>query len=200
MTITSGGNVNVVTGRIQMGGTGILNKSSGTVKFGDLDDNDDITAIDISVLGGNQRIYLDDGNIFINGNSNSNAGFKFDTSHFHSNGDVIAYSSTLTASDRRLKENIQVLDSSLEKVMHLQGVKYDWKEEGRGKNQIGLIAQEVEEIVPEVVNTIGDNLGKLEDMKVVNYSALVPVLIEAIKEQQEQIDKLTNIVEKFKEK
>ena len=37
-------------------------------------------------------------------------------------------------------------------------------------------------------------------MKVVNYSALVPVLIEAIKEQQEQIDKLTNIVEKFKEK
>ena len=77
--------------------------------------------------------------------------------------------------------------------MHLQGVRYDWKEEGKGKNQIGLIAQEVEEIVPEVVNTIEDSLGELSDIKVVNYSALVPVLIEAIKEQQQEIERLKEL-------
>ena len=172
MRLTSSGHLNIASGRLQMGSTGIINKSSATVKIGDLDDNDDITILDLSILGGNQRIYLDDGNIFINGTSNSNAGFKFDTSHFHSNGDVIAYSSTLTASDRRLKENIQALEDPLNKVLNLQGVKYDWKEEGRGKNQIGLIAQEVEEIVPEVVNEIGDSLGKLDDMKAVSYTHL----------------------------
>ena len=164
--------------------------ASSTLTVGSVD-NDDFY-LNLKGFGGNSNIYMDDGSIYFNGTSNSTAGFKMigTTGAFHSNGDVIAYSSTLTASDRRLKENVKVLENSLEKVMHLQGVKYDWKESDRGTNQIGLIAQEVEEIVPEVVNTIEDSLGELKDMKVVNYTALVPMLIEAVKEQQTIINRL----------
>ena len=102
--------------------------------------------------------------LFFNGTSNSTAGFKMigTTGAFHSNGDVIAYSSTLTASDERLKENIEPLEGSLNKILKLKGVKYDWKNKERGTNQIGLIAQEVEKVVPEVVNTIEDSLGDLK--------------------------------------
>jgi len=157
--------------------------------FGDHGDDLDVH---IQGFSGGSTIYMADGSIYFNGTSNSTAGFKMigNTGAFHSNGDVIAYSSTLTASDRRLKENVKALENPLEKVMHLQGVKYDWKDAEKGTNQIGLIAQEVEEIVPEVVNTIENGLGELNDMKVVNYSALVPMLIEAIKEQQTIINRL----------
>ena len=174
-----------------------MSQSSGTLTIGDISGNDEITVIDLKAYAGNSRISLQDGEIYFNGNSNSTAGFKMiqNTGAFHSNGDVISYSSTLTASDERLKENIEPLEGSLNKILKLKGVKYDWKNKERGTNQIGLIAQEVEKVVPEVVNTIEDSLGDMEDMKVVNYSALVPVLVEAVKMQQKQIDRLSKLLE-----
>lgn len=85
-------------------------------------------------------------------------------------------------SDARLKKNIQPIESALEKVAEMNGVTYKWRRKTypemnleRG-TQYGLIAQELEEIIPEVVDT--DNEG----WKSVEYSHLVPVLIEAIKE------------------
>jgi hypothetical protein len=97
-----------------------------------------------------------------------------------SNGNL-AVSGTVTAnSDEKLKENIQTIENALEKVKNLRGVEYDRKDSG--EHQIGVIAQEVERIIPEVV--YGD------ETKSVAYGNLVGLLIEAIKEQQKEIDEL----------
>ncbi len=83
------------------------------------------------------------------------------------------------ASDKRLKENIKPIQSALEKVLGLNGVTYQWKDRKAGGDQlrIGFIAQQVKEIVPELVYNTGkgDYLG-------VHYSNAIPLLVEAIKE------------------
>jgi len=95
-------------------------------------------------------------------------------------------------SDIRWKKNIMPLEDSLGNILKLQGVNYEWKrEEYKDKNfdegkQIGLIAQEVEKVIPELVHT--DNEG----YKAVSYEKLTAVLIEAIKEQQKKIAELEN--------
>ncbi len=92
-----------------------------------------------------------------------------------------------TPSDIRYKKEIHPLKSSLEKVLQLQGVTYEWdkdKVHGAGYkngNQIGLIAQEVEKVLPELVHT------DKEGYKTLSYDKLGPVLIEAMKEQQSMI-------------
>jgi hypothetical protein len=93
----------------------------------------------------------------------------------------LVVSGTVTAnSDEKLKENVQTIENALEKVKNLRGVEYDRKDSG--EHQIGVIAQEVERIIPEVV--YGD------EIKSVAYGNLIGLLIEAIKEQQLEIDKL----------
>lgn len=93
----------------------------------------------------------------------------------------------IVVSDERYKKEIQPLGSSLDNVMQLRGVSYSWKtEEYKGMGfkegrEIGLIAQEVEKVYPELVTTDG------KGYKAVFYSKLVPVLIEAVKEQQQEI-------------
>lgn len=90
-------------------------------------------------------------------------------------------SGTVTAnSDETLKENIRTITNALEKVLALRGVEYDKIDSG--DHQIGVIAQEVEKIIPEVV--YGDSI------KSVAYANLVGLLIEAIKEQNQRIDEL----------
>lgn len=90
-------------------------------------------------------------------------------------------SGTVTAnSDSRLKENIKTISDALEKVLSLRGVEYDKID--TGDHQIGVIAQEVEKIIPEVVYG--------NEIKSVAYANLVGLLIEAIKEQNQRIDEL----------
>jgi len=88
------------------------------------------------------------------------------------NGNIIR-----TPSDQKLKTNVETLTSSLDKVKQLRGVSYKWIDEARfgSSPEIGLIAQEVQTVVPEVVKDGGDYLS-------VNYQNLVALLIEAIKE------------------
>ena len=86
-------------------------------------------------------------------------------------------------SSRRWKTNIQTLPDALAKVEQLRGVSYDLKDSG--KHEIGVIAEEVGAVVPEVV-TYEDN-GK--DARGVDYSRLTALLIEATKEQQKLIRK-----------
>jgi hypothetical protein len=93
----------------------------------------------------------------------------------------LVVSGTVTAnSDEKLKENVKTIKSALDKVKNLRGVEYDRKDSG--EHQIGVIAQEVEKIIPEVV--YGD------EIKSVAYGNLVGLLIEAIKEQQKEIEEL----------
>ena len=90
--------------------------------------------------------------------------------------------SFITYSDETLKDNITPIDSGLDKVMALQGVTYDWKSDGTA--DIGFIAQEVEKVVPQAV------YGKSDGEYGLDYGSLTSVLVEAVKEQQAQIEDL----------
>lgn len=106
-------------------------------------------------------------------------------------------------SDENAKIDIVDLESSLSRVMSLRGVSFDWNPEvvpSLAKNehrQIGLIAQEVEKVVPEVVVT---ETIEGKELKSVRYENIVSLLIEAIKEQQEQINSLKQTVQELSTK
>ena len=122
--------------------------------------------------------------------NNSGAGDMFQFSHngdFHADGNITAYSNT-TTSDGRLKDNVRPLEGSLDKTLKLQGVKFDWIDADKPDDQIGFIAQQVEAVIPEIVSDIKSIDGV--DTKVVNYQAVIPVLVEAMKEQQNLINRL----------
>ena len=113
----------------------------------------------------------------------SSRGFK--DAHFSGTvnaGSVYASGNITAYSDERLKDNIETITSPLDKVLALRGVTFD-KDGERG---LGVIAQETEAVIPEVVMTHDDEMGT----KSVAYGNMVGLLIEAIKEQQTQIDEL----------
>lgn len=87
-----------------------------------------------------------------------------------------------STSDINLKTNIRDIDNPLDKVLQIRGVNFNWKENNRPS--IGVIAQEVENIIPEIVSG--------EETKVVNYNGLIGVLIESVKELKAEIEELKN--------
>tara|TARA_B100001094_G_scaffold254644_1_gene253434 strand:+ start:693 stop:2237 length:1545 start_codon:yes stop_codon:yes gene_type:complete len=108
-------------------------------------------------------------------------------------GNITAYYS----SDERLKENIVNIPNALDKVTNINGVKFDWtadymKDHGgeddlfNRKHQVGVIAQEVEKVLPEVV------VDREDGYKAVRYEQMVPLLIEAIKELNQKVKDLEN--------
>jgi hypothetical protein len=102
----------------------------------------------------------------------------------------------LPSSDKNLKTNITPIENALDKVLSLEGVEFDFISGVNcgylKKHQIGLIAQDVKKVIPEVVGKNNDGtLG-------VSYQHLVAVLIEAIKEQQQEIEELKKIVSEGK--
>jgi hypothetical protein len=98
---------------------------------------------------------------------------------------------TLTAtdinstSDINLKENIRPIENPLNKVLQLNGVEFDWKD--NQQSSIGVIAQELEKVFPSLVKTA--------ENKSVNYNGLIGVLVEAVKEQQKQIEELKKLIQ-----
>ena len=99
-----------------------------------------------------------------------------------------------TYSSRRWKTNIKTIEAPLEIVQKLRGVTYNWKKDG--KADIGLIAEEVGEVLPEIVEYEKNGV----DAKSLDYSRIVSVLIESVKEQQKQIDKQQEMINKLSEK
>jgi hypothetical protein len=101
---------------------------------------------------------------------------------------TVTASGTITASDvnstsdQSLKTNVSSIENPLDKVDQLNGVSFQWKESG--ENAIGVIAQEVEKVFPEVVH-VND-----EGLKTVSYGNLVAVLIEAVKELRQEVKEL----------
>jgi len=102
--------------------------------------------------------------------------------------DVVAFST----SDIRLKDNIKTIDNALDKVNSIQGIEFDWIEKekvhGNSGHDIGVIAQEIEKVLPDVVTT-RDN-----GYKAVKYEKIVPLLIEAIKDLSKQVDGLKRLI------
>ena len=106
-------------------------------------------------------------------------------------GNVTAYGSL---SDRRLKENIEPIADAVAKVEQLEGVTFDYKKDG--KRSTGLIAQDLEKVLPEAVYTTTDVEGT-EEHKAIHYGNTVGLLVNAIKEQQQTINQLTKRIEEL---
>jgi hypothetical protein len=110
------------------------------------------------------------------------------------------YASSYSGSDKRWKKNIKPIKKAQSLVNQLQGVRFDWKkDEFKDKNfdsgrQVGLIAQDVEKVLPEIVRT------DTEGYKAVAYDKLTAVLIEAFKEQQNEINELRTEINNLKKR
>ena len=127
--------------------------------------------------------------------------FQLDTSgNATFTGNVTAYGSI---SDERLKENIKVIENPIEKIKDLKGVTFTYKKDGQ--KSTGLIAQDLEKVLPEAVytsETIADEREgeESEEHLAIRYGNTVGLLVEAIKEQQEQIETLTAKVKELEDK
>ena len=109
---------------------------------------------------------------------------------FHADGEITAYSSTV-ASDERLKTNIKHTKYGLEDVLKMRGVEFNWREKLNGKYDIGFIAQEMKEIAPELVSEV-DGLHGEDSHLAVDYTKVVPILVESIKELKKELDGIRN--------
>ena len=109
-------------------------------------------------------------------------------------GDVVAYGSP---SDVSLKQNIKPIEDALEKVLELEGVSFDWIEETEVnsltgiKEDLGFIAQQVQQVIPKLVRENSNGKLSLRD------KGITPYLVEAIKEQQKQIEELKTLINGF---
>ena len=180
LTILSNGNV----------GIGTTNPVQRLTVAGQIAVNDNNTRI-YEGSGNAVRIQTNSGYIDIGPQNTSYAHIYTDrTSGFYFNEELRAPAFYYT-SDIAFKEDVLPLENSLDKILDLQGVSFTWKD--NREPSIGLIAQDVEEIFPEAVS------GE-EGEKAVNYGVLVAPLIEAIKEQQGQINELQAEIEQLKQK
>tara|TARA_R100000306_G_C4331696_1_gene120550 strand:- start:301 stop:810 length:510 start_codon:yes stop_codon:yes gene_type:complete len=112
------------------------------------------------------------------------------SSAFYTTGTIYATSTITQNSDVRLKENIVQINSALEKVNQMRGVTYDRID--TGESGVGVIAQELELIAPELIHIAPprDDPETWDDYKSVAYGNLTAYLIEAVKELTEKVDKL----------
>ena len=144
-----------------------------------------------------------DGRITYN---NTNREFRFTTAgtlqailqsdgDLHVENDIIAFSTTIS-SDAKLKTNIKTVENALDKVCQLDGVTFDWIKDG--KESAGVIAQNVEEVLPRAVKEVEDLNGD-DTHKVVDYNQLSALFIEAIKELKEENKLLKAEIESLKD-
>ena len=124
-----------------------------------------------------------DGQICLHTNGNNSMGTLTDGGYMlYVSGAIYATGNITANSDLRLKKNLQIIDNPIGKLMELNGYSYQWKADD--EYQYGVIAQEVEKILPYAVSTCTDGI------KGVSYNQIIPVLIEAVKEQKTKIENL----------
>jgi len=203
---STGTGTNWVTG----GGGGISNVVEDTTPQlgGDLDlngfhilvdDNDYIqfgsgSDVRLYYSSGNDAFYLD---LDVNNNNNADSFFIRDTTTTRftfnrSNGDFTATGNVTAYSDIRLKDDIEIISNPLEKIQQIRGVTFVRTDKEDDKRQTGVIAQDVEKVLPEAI------LESQDGYKAVAYGNMVGLLIESIKEQQKQIEVLKEEIRSLK--
>ncbi len=159
----------------------------------------DVDGAEVKISDGGTEfgvLYQSSSNFYIK-SSVSNKDIKFEVNDAGSiitaltlsgaNAGAATFNDNVTAySDARLKSDVKTIEGGLEKVSQLRGVTYIRDDNKHGGQQIGVIAQEVEEIIPQVVMTADDEMGT----KSVDYGRITAVLIESIKELKAEIDEL----------
>ena len=125
--------------------------------------------------------------LYLNGSNEFMFGANGD---FHADGDLVAFSTTIS-SDERIKHNIRIVDDALEKTSQLRGVQFDWNKDNTPS--AGVIAQDVAKVLPEAVKSV-KGLNDEQEFLTVNYDALTSLLIESIKELKGRIEELENKV------
>ena len=146
--------------------------------------NISLSLANLGFTGASNANYITNNNQLTNG-----AGYTTYTSNQATNTSSSVTFSSVTAatfnttSDIRLKDNIRTFESAMDVVSQLRGVRFAWKE--TGVETVGLIAQEVEKVLPELIGTNADT-----GLKSVSYANMVAVLIEAVKELKAEIEEL----------
>lgn len=113
--------------------------------------------------------------------------------YYNPSSNLLTAGSFNATSDLTLKTNISELSMPLEKILNIEGKNYTWKKDENNVVQSGLIAQQVEEYIPEVIVTNKEN-----NIKTINYNGIIPYLVEGMKEQQRQIESQKSEIEELK--
>tara|TARA_B100001287_G_scaffold223479_1_gene192737 strand:+ start:753 stop:3764 length:3012 start_codon:yes stop_codon:yes gene_type:complete len=182
-SIDIGGTSITRTGDLTLDGSGdlILDAGGDNIKFAD--SGTEIGQIDMGSQNLTFRSQIDDKDIIFRGQDGTSeiVALTLDMSE----AGAATFNNNVTAfSDERLKDNIETLENGLGKVEQLRGVTYTRDD----REEIGVIAQEVEKILPEIVLTADDEMGT----KSVDYSRITAVLIEAVKELSARVKELEN--------
>ena len=182
-------------GKIEASGSLILDANGTTISL--RDGGTENSQIGLDSAGLVMTVVGSDKDFFISGSDGGSAitAVRVDMSDAGAiicNGNITAFGNT---SDIKLKENIEVISDALDKVKQLKGITFNYKKDG--KRSTGLIAQDLEKVLPEAIyETIDADInGDPEDKHLaIRYGNTVGLLVEAIKEQQEQIETLNDYV------
>ena len=206
-TLTVGNTTGTISGEITINPQGTINEGGQISIKKSLNGSVlDWTIDQYGTTAANARLRIFSGITETNGinileNGNTGIGTNNPTTKLFVNGDITA-NSVAGTSDRRFKTNIRPVENALDKVKSLQGVYFNWNQKDfpekdfGTQNELGFIAQEVEQIVPEIV--VKEKTK--EEYRSVKYDKLVALLVEAIKEQQKQIEQLQAKVKKLANK
>ena len=179
-------------GKIEASGSLILDADGTTISL--RDGGTENSQIGLDSAGLVMTVVGADKDFFISGNDGGSAitGVRVDFSDAGAiicNGNITAFGNT---SDIKLKENIEVIPDALDKVKQLKGITFNYKKDG--KVSTGLIAQDLEKVLPEAVYESSDIDNDEDKHLAIRYGNTVGLLVEAIKEQQKEIETLNDYV------
>lgn len=151
-----------------------------------------INGADNTIPANSQNVHIIGDSVSVSSTNNSNRFYVGCANGLHCDGDIVSFST----SDERLKDNITPISGCLNKILSLDAIEFDWndKQQTYEGHDIGLIAQQVKEVAPEIVET--RKSGYLS----VKYEKIIPLLVGATQEQDAQINKLEQEVDELLKK
>ena len=174
VTVSAGATINGLTYPVSDGSVGevLLTNGSGSLSFGSVS----------GFLGS----VVEDTTPQLGGNLDLNSKSITGTGGLSISG-IVTATDFNTSSDLNLKENIHVIENPLSKVLSISGVTFNWKDSG--SESAGVIAQEIEEVLPQLVKNSDDG-------KTVNYNGLIGLLVEAVKDLTREVEELRGSINK----